>query len=61
MKPSVFRDPEPPKALLPRYRSRVNEVKSLITPHRIMRGLKGEKWNLNIFRLAVRTAGVFQE
>jgi len=36
MKPSVFRDPELPKALLPRYRRRVKEVEPLIAPRRVV-------------------------
>ena len=36
-KPSVFRDPEPPKALLPSSRRRIEEVEPLITPRCVVR------------------------
>lgn len=36
-KPSVFRNPELPETLLPGRRGRVEKVKSLITPRRILK------------------------
>ena len=66
MKPSVFHDPELPKALLrPRYRRRVKEIKPLIAPRRVVTAYceraERRKGNRDIFRPAVSTTGVFRE